>query len=368
MWIANPIYDAVFKYMLDDNKVAKLLLSAIIGEDIDELECRPQEVVENIRKSKQSSDGVEEVSFFSVYRIDFSAKIKTPEGFKLVIIEVQKAKYHTDIMRFRRYLGNQYSNPNNSYMVCEPEAEYRALPIISIYFLGHKLNHTKAPVIKVHRKYYDATTNEEITTKEEFIESLTHDSFVIQIPFLKEKRRNEMELLLSIFDQTTASNDIHILNVDEGSLPEKFKPVIRRLQSAVVEQELKNKMILEDDIIEEMKILERTIEEKYHRIEKLTNEVDDLEQKLMQKDQALSQKDQALSQKDQALSQKDQALSQKDQALKLRDQELSEKDIELYSSFQRILQSAREMKKLGVPLEKIAQISGISKRDLEESL
>ena len=31
MHIANPIYDVVFKYMLEDNKTAKLFLSAIIG-------------------------------------------------------------------------------------------------------------------------------------------------------------------------------------------------------------------------------------------------------------------------------------------------------------------------------------------------
>jgi len=38
MQIANPIYDIVFKYMMSDNRVAKSLLSAIIGEKIVELE------------------------------------------------------------------------------------------------------------------------------------------------------------------------------------------------------------------------------------------------------------------------------------------------------------------------------------------
>ena len=34
MQIANPIYDVVFKYLMDDNQIAKLMLSAIIGEEI----------------------------------------------------------------------------------------------------------------------------------------------------------------------------------------------------------------------------------------------------------------------------------------------------------------------------------------------
>ena len=34
MEIANPIYDVVFKYMMEDNTVAKLLVSSIIGEEV----------------------------------------------------------------------------------------------------------------------------------------------------------------------------------------------------------------------------------------------------------------------------------------------------------------------------------------------
>ena len=41
--IANPIYDVVFKYMMEDNAVAKLLVSSIIGEEIVSLDTKPQE-------------------------------------------------------------------------------------------------------------------------------------------------------------------------------------------------------------------------------------------------------------------------------------------------------------------------------------
>ena len=36
MLIANPIYDVVFKFLMEDAKIAKLLLSSIIGENIEE--------------------------------------------------------------------------------------------------------------------------------------------------------------------------------------------------------------------------------------------------------------------------------------------------------------------------------------------
>jgi len=48
--------------------------------------------------------------------LDFSAKIRLPDqSYKQVLIEIQKAKYSTDIMRFRRYLGEQYKKTTSVY-------------------------------------------------------------------------------------------------------------------------------------------------------------------------------------------------------------------------------------------------------------
>ncbi len=222
MQIANPIYDVVFKYLMDDNKIAKLFISTIIGKEIEELLFKPQERVVNLEQRS-----------FTVYRLDFSAKIKIGEEYRQVIIEIQKAKFATDIMRFRKYLGEQYLNKDNTYTVQkEKEIIKRAIPIISIYFLGHKLENIENSGIRVERKYYDIITGDEIAAKEDFIESLTHDSYVIQIPQLTEKRRTELEILLSVFDQSNITENHHIINVKEEDFPEKYRDIIRRLQIA----------------------------------------------------------------------------------------------------------------------------------------
>jgi len=271
MQIANPIYDVVFKYLMDDNRIAKMLISAIIGEEIIELIFRPQEVFTDIEKKKElrkSSDVI--ATFITIYRLDFTAKIKTPDGYKQVIIEIQKAKFPTDIMRFRKYLAQQYASEKNVSIASEPGVTYKkALPIISIYFLGHKLDHTEAPVIKVQRKYFDLVTGEEIIEKEEFIESLTHDSYIIQIPFLKDKRQTELLMLLSVFDQSTTTTDSHILNVKEEDFPEKYRPIINRLQRAIAEPEVKKTMDIEDEILAELENMERVIEKQNKTIEKI---------------------------------------------------------------------------------------------------
>ena len=91
MEIANPIYDSVFKYLMEDNEIAKLIISKIIQEDIVELDFLPQE-----KSSKIEFDH----RIFTVFRMDFSAKIKTEdECYKNVVIEIQKAKLPTDIIQ-----------------------------------------------------------------------------------------------------------------------------------------------------------------------------------------------------------------------------------------------------------------------------
>ena len=43
MEIANPIYDAAFKYLMQDDRAARLLVGRITGLDVESLELRPQE-------------------------------------------------------------------------------------------------------------------------------------------------------------------------------------------------------------------------------------------------------------------------------------------------------------------------------------
>lgn len=277
MQIANPIYDVVFKYMMNDKKVAKLILSSIIDSEIIDLDFGATEVQAEYNES------------LTVFRLDFKAKIKEKDGEeKLVLIEIQKAKLSSDIMRFRKYLGEQYSSDNNITHLSESQVPYgKALPIISIYFLGHKLKHTKAAAIKVSRTYTDLTTGKNIAEKEEFIESLTHDSYIIQIPFLKRSRRNDLEIVLSVFLQENFNKDEHILNIPEEFFPKKFLPIIRRLHRACSNAKLRKKMDLEDEIVAEFFHMEQTIKAQ-------EKELEEKDSKLEEKDLTIEEKNKKL--------------------------------------------------------------------------
>jgi hypothetical protein len=289
--IANPIYDAVFKYMMEDNAVARLMVSSIIGEDVITLEPKPQEYT----VERMTAEG----STLTVYRLDFSAKIKTFDGHKLVIIEMQKASFPADIMRFRRYLGKQYADENNS--VKHEDGTVEALPIYTIYFLGDELGIRRTPVLKVFPCITDLGDKETVEAKNEFIESLNHHSWIVQISCMKEPRRNELELLLSVFDQNNRTSDHHILNVREEDFPEKYRPLIRRLKQAASLPEVKEQMTVEDEVLSYLQNLERLGAYKERK---------KMEVVLAQKDEELDKSKKAIDEKDKVIDEKDRAIEE----------------------------------------------------------
>ncbi|MDM8520867.1 hypothetical protein QUF64_12530 [Anaerolineales bacterium HSG6] len=306
MHIANPIYDVVFKYLMEDNEIAKLIIGTIIEEEIVELEFLPQETTVYLETLDRRA--------LTIYRLDFSAKIKLPEGgHKQVLIEIQKAKISTDIMRFRQYMGEQYQDKTNVYPVFDEQKQkmvQKPLPIVTIYFLGYPLENIIAPVIKVARQYYDVTTGEEIQTSEEFIESLTHDSYIIQIPLLHPDHQTEVEELLMVFDQRWATADEKwVLNFTAGSYLERYDPIIRRLQSAIASPEVRRTMRAEDEILEELTMLEQEIAERDKALAEERKRVAEHQQALSEKDKALSDKDKVVTEQQQLIAELQQRLN-----------------------------------------------------------
>jgi hypothetical protein len=266
MYIANPLYDTVFKYLLEDNALAQLLIGTIIQEDIIALEFRPQERTSAIDRPGER--------VLTVYRMDFTARVRNAAGEeRQVLIELQKAKYPTDIMRFRRYLGAQYRDPDNTHEIelnaGKPTAKRvrQGVPLLTIYFLGHTLEHTEAPVIRVRRDCTDLATGAPLAKKEAFIESLTHDSYIIQIPQLRGRRRTDVEEMLQVFDQSRVHGDRHFLTIDEQEIPERYRPLWRRLRQAAVEPRIADAMEVEDEILEELQDIERTAARERERAE-----------------------------------------------------------------------------------------------------
>ena len=195
MIIANPIYDVVFKKMMENERVAKFFIGTLLEQTIETVEVKPQEFTY-----------IDGLSALAVFRLDFIATIKTNTGEqKKVLIEIQKAKNQIDLMRFRNYLAEQYKKEdtvNNEKII---------LPITTIYILGFKLNEIVTPCLKVERNYIDHINKTSLSTKCDFVEKLTHDSYIVQVERITDRYQTRLDKLLSVFEQTNFVDDKKII-------------------------------------------------------------------------------------------------------------------------------------------------------------
>ena len=208
--------------------------------------------------------------------MDFSARVKLASGNeKVIIIELQKARLINDEMRFRRYLGRQYMNKEFSYLRTEPSGKkaQSGLPIYTIYFVGESIVGLEDhPILHIKLNLSDHNTTQEINKDIPFIQSLYHEGTIIQIPALKKHRREELEKLLAIFDQSNVTQDMHILNVKEADFPARFQPIIRRLKKATHSSEVKETMDIEDELLETLWFYETQEREAIQKLQRAEEE------------------------------------------------------------------------------------------------
>ena len=271
MIIANPIYDSVFKFLLEDIEVAKRFISNIIGEEIIELTFKPQEQTTLSPKY-----------LLTVFRLDFKALIKTPSGgHKKVLIELQKSNNGFDIMRFKHYIGTNYSKADEVNGIKTP------LPMLPIYILGFKLSIERA-VLKIGRQYQDVSTGEIYNAKDEFIEQLSHDCFVVQVPCLPEVTQTKLEKILSVFNQKWVfdKDTKWLMRYDNANDDddEDQQLIVRRLAIAAESEEVQQSVVAEENF-------ETTLDEAFREKERI----------IEQKELVIEQKEQLLQQKEQDL-------------------------------------------------------------------
>jgi len=318
MLIANPIYDIVFKYLMENLDIAKGVISTIIDEEIDHLDFTAQE---NIRKDDEK---------LNYYHLDFIARIRKKEGgYKNVLIELQKTNVSYDIMRFRRYLGEQYRKEDENIQR-DGTISQEPLPIITIYFLGFYLSRTLPAVVKVNRYYLDVLSGEKIEERNDFIECLTHDSFVIQIPALHVTMRSRLERVLSIFAQENfVAGDQRLKSYGYKTDDELMVKILKQLEKAAADNEMLRQLELEEMATREYQIV-----------------IGKYAKKLQEKDRELKEKHRAIEEKNRAIEEKERTIEKKNQAIEAKERALEEKNLAIAEQERHIKKLMEKLKKL----------------------
>ena len=301
--VANPIYDSVFKYLMEDERIAKTILSALLKKEVVSVKIRRNEYSNGTRNN------------ISMFRIDFGAQVREDDGsVRLILIELQKTWLETETLRFRQYLGAQYANPEN--MVNDEMGPPYGIPMVAVYILGHKVGNIDVPVLYVNHKTYDYDGNE--VTKglpDPFVDSLIHSSIIVQIPLLHGQINNRLDKVLSVFDQNNkekGNQHVMELNDDLYSGDSDMEYILHRLLMASSDAQLRQDMNVEDEYFKA---------------------IEDRDTAIMSRDKTIKEQDGKIKEQDAQLTQKDAQLIQKDAQLsklkqKLKEQGLSDEDIE----------------------------------------
>ncbi|MDF1550388.1 MAG: hypothetical protein P1P88_21360 [Bacteroidales bacterium] len=237
MKIVNPLYDKAFKYLMENERLAKKVISVILDEEIEELQLSQQETIVPDEKHQ-----------LTLFRLDFKAVITKPDGTRhKVLIELQKSKYETDIRRFRAYLGSNYLKTDIEKNTFGEDIK-SSYPIITIYILGYSIVDIPYMAITVNHSVVNSVNKEPVEIKSDFIEQLNHRSHILQVRRLPEERKSRLEKFMVLFNQAWCTEQRYIIDLHDIS--EEFEEIAHHLQKPVMDEAFRLQLEGEEELDE----------------------------------------------------------------------------------------------------------------------
>lgn len=258
--IANPIYNSVFKHLMNDLAIAKLLLSALLKKEVVELETCPHDF---------------DTMQISLFRIDFLVKVRESDGLEyLILVKLQKSRLASDSLHATHYLGMPYLQGEGAENWKSEKGEKGScgLAVVSIYLLDYLFDGLPDPVVYVHRNYLDYENNP-VPNAHLFMDVHIPDTVIVQIPLITGHHRNHLEQLLMLFDQAYCQPQTkRYLQVDIEGAADDVKQLFTKLLDAAAMLEVRRGMELEDKMLAEIEEREAVLIRKAKAMEEKEQE------------------------------------------------------------------------------------------------
>ena len=385
--IANPIYDSVFKYLMEDERIAKIILSALLKREVVNVEVRRNEYTNGTRDK------------VSMFRIDFGAQVLQEDGsLRLILIELQKTWLETETLRFRQYLGAHYANPENILQENNPDGF--AIPMVTVYLLGHRVGDIEEPVLYINHRAF-SYQGEEVSKglPDPFVESLVHDCIIVQIPLLHGQINNKLDKVLSVFDQHLKDgSNRQVLTLDEDRYADDKDMVylLRRLLAAASDTKLRHDMNVEDEffsaienrdtaiLARDKKIKEQdsliseqnnTISEQSNTISEQSNTISEQSNRISEQSNTISEQSSKISEQSNTISEQSNTISEQSNTISEQSSKISEQSSKISEQNNIITQQNEMLKKLansmlekGIAIEDIATATGKSVDSIRQIL
>ena len=338
--IPNPIYDVVFKYLMEDNESAKIVLSTLINEKIKKLTFEPISHAEKIKDPKTEKE-------IKLFHLDFTAIIENSDGYEeLIMIEIQKANRASDIFRFKRYISANFQRKQEKEII-NPRTQaiekiHKPIRLVPIFILNFRIeNEIDDLIIKTNRIKNGIFRNKQLQKENEFIDNLSFDIWVIQLPNLNKIKKSDYQndeyktklySLLKLFDQDAQNKkNRHRLLLIKKIFPGFLERIINRLKSADADNpNLEEQMNTEDEYLAEL--IKRDNEISYFKLQlnNTTKLLDSATELLNNEKKTSKEKDKVLGEKNKMIIELAKTLKENNIAIEIiiEKTKLSKKEIE----------------------------------------
>ena len=307
MKIINPLYDNAFKYLMENEQIAKIVLSIILDTQVIRFQSKPQETTLIYTGETHLS------------RFDFKAVISDENNEeKVILIELQKYRNPDPVIRFRQYLAQNYLKEET--IIDKNGIEQTVvLPIITIYILGFELKEFDTVAVKSENRLFDIINGKYLNVKSKFAELLTHPSYFLQAVEKKNKKGTRLEKFLSLFLEKFENEPANYFIEFDEKINENDADLIKIT-------DFLNKATQNEELL-------RSLEFEKQTKKGFENYEQELEESKQQAEEALKREEQAKKQAEQAK--------------------------------QKIIDSAKMMKTFGMPIQDIISATGLSVREIE---
>ena len=354
--VANPIYDAVFKYLMEDERIARTILSALLQREVTEV---------HVRKHEYTNGNRDKISMF---RIDFGAQVRQDDGsLKLILIELQKTWLETETLRFRQYLGTQYADPDN--IIKEENPEGYGLPMITVYLLGHRVGDIEESVLYVSHKSYDYNGKEvKKGIPDPFVESLVHDSIIVQIPLLHGRVSNRLEKVLSIFDQTYKDKkNRQVLNLDESEYygDDEMNRILTRLLSAASDAKVRQDMNVEEEYFQAIENRDTAIMMRDKKIKEQDNQIAEQNNQIAEQNNQIAEQNNQIAEQNNQIAEQNNQIAEQNNQIAEQSNQIAEQSNQIAEQRKALLASAKALKDAGLSAEQISYMTTLPVEDIE---
>ena len=332
--IANPTYDEVFKYLMADERVSRVIIGCLLDK--------------KIKRVKQRNNDVLRAGYSDLHllRLDFNAEVVQESGETVeVCIELQRAQEADEVMRFRKYLATQYADETNKDEAGKP------LHIVTIYLLGHTIStEHKEAVLRINH-VVRKNDGMEISTKSsiDFISALTNDMIVVQIPYVKAKHDTLLDKILSVFKEaprrTNAKTFDYHDNPDEQDV--EMVNLLRVLEKAAADPKLIRLMDMEDELEHFVKAKEEEAEEARKQIAAAKEKITEAGERIAKADEMIAQANKKSARADEMIAKADEIFAKADEMIAKADEksaradEKSARADEIFAKAEKMIASAR---------------------------